>query len=186
MKFTLSLVSALLSIGLASAASIPADLETRGGRPSPVCNARYQAVPFLRSYNPQVIDHFYTTNGRELRNAVRNLGYNSEGSAGFIYANRQPQTTPLFRLYSSSATDHFYTTDLGERNNAIRSLGYTDEGLAGWVYTTAICGSVPLYRLYSAQGTDHFYTTSANERDSAAQNGYSVEGVAGYVLPGVY
>ncbi|RDB16049.1 hypothetical protein Hypma_003491 [Hypsizygus marmoreus] len=183
MKFTLSIAFALLSVGLASAAAVPTDLESRGGI-FPVCSPVrcLLSVPFLRAYNPQIVNHFYTTNSREMNNAVRNSGYTAEGTAGFIFSNQQPQTTPLFRLYSASATDHFYMTDLGEKNNAIRSSGYADEGTAGFVYTTAICGSVPLYRLFSAEGKDHFYTTSTSERDSAAGTGYSVEGIAGYVF----
>lgn len=94
--------------------------------------------------------------------------------------------TPLYRAYSASAIDHFYTTSASELNTAVSSLGYTFEGVTGNVLVSqsAITASEPLYRLYSGGATDHFYTTSAAELSTAVgSNGYTFEGVPGWIYP---
>ncbi|KAG2133702.1 hypothetical protein DEU56DRAFT_973078 [Suillus clintonianus] len=129
-------------------------------------------------------DHFYTTNVTEMKNAVTNLGYNSEGDAAYVFTTEEPSTTPLYRMYNPSVFDHFYTTSYSEVQSAAANGGYTSEGIAAYVYDINICGSIALYRLYSSGGTDHFYTTSASEADNAVANlGYTLEGIAAYVLP---
>jgi len=68
----------------------------------------------------------------------------------------------------------------------VNTLGYSYEGIAGYVYPPSAasypCGALPLYRLYSASAVDHFYTMSAAERDSASAGGYTIEGIAAYIL----
>jgi microsomal dipeptidase-like Zn-dependent dipeptidase len=126
-------------------------------------------------------NHFYTVDVAERDNAIRSLGYVSEGTACSIFFNSQREgTVPLHRLRNGG--HHFYTIDVAERDNAIRSLGYVSEGIAGHVYSTQRERSVPLYRLRN--GGNHFYTTSAPERDNAIRSlGYVSEGIACYVFP---
>jgi len=118
-----------------------------------------------------------------MQNAVSALGYQAEGTTGYIFPNQQPATVPLFRLYSAGGTDHFYTTNAQERDNAVANLGYTSEGTAGYVYTNGNCGGLPLYRSYNGNGIDHFYTMSGSESDNAVQSGWAKEGIAGYMFP---
>ncbi|KAG6891435.1 hypothetical protein C0992_006694 [Termitomyces sp. T32_za158] len=180
MKFSLFFVTALASVAVA----MPTDMDDSAleARQRNRCGNRNRAVPFYRLYNPQIIDHFYTTNNNEANQAAARSGYTREGISSYIFQNQQPGTVPFFRLYSASATDHFYTTSASEANSAAQNLGYTPEGIAGYIYPNGNCpNTVPFYRLYSASGTDHFYTTSASERASAIRSGYSDEGIAGYV-----
>ena len=146
-------------------------------QPTPV----FHAVPFLRAYQPNVFDHFYTTDANEMANAVNKLGYNQEGIAAYVFTTQAPNTIPLYRMYNAAAFDHFYTTSYPEVQSAGANSGYTYEGIAAYVYGSAISGSVPFYRMYSPKVTDHFYTTSAAEVSSASAN-YNSEGIACYVL----
>ncbi|KAG1763729.1 hypothetical protein EV702DRAFT_164667 [Suillus placidus] len=160
----------------------PANIEVRDGLPAGCCDPGL-AVGFLRAYQPTYVDHFYTTDVSEMNNAITNLGYNSEGVAANVFPNQGPSTIPLYRMYNPQVIDHLYTTSYPEVQNAAAN-GYNYEEIAAYVYDTNICGSIALYRLYSSAGTDHFYTTSASEANNAvAQLGYTMEGVAGYVLP---
>jgi hypothetical protein len=66
--------------------------------------------------------------------------------------------------------------------SAVASNGYVKETNAARVFATQALGSLPLYRLWSSTVGDHFYTTSAEEAETAlVSDGYSYEGVAGYV-----
>ena len=118
-----------------------------------------------------------------MQNAVSHLGYNAEGTTGYVFSEEQPDSVPLYRLYSAGGTDHFYTTNAQEKDNAAANLGYTYEGIAGYIYPNTDCGGLPLYRSYNAQGVDHFYTMSATEWDNAVSGGWAEEGIAGYMLP---
>ena len=55
-----------------------------GGAPQ-ACGDRKNVVPLLRAYSADGSDHFYTTDAAEMENAVTKLGYNSEGTTGFIF-----------------------------------------------------------------------------------------------------
>ncbi|TDL16762.1 hypothetical protein BD410DRAFT_794966 [Rickenella mellea] len=184
MKFTISILAGLLWLGQTSALAVEArdSLEARQAG----CTNPTLAVPFLRAFNAQVGDHFYTTDFGELVNAINNGGYASEGSAGSVFSAQTPSafTVPFFRLFNPAVSDHFYTTSAAERNNAVANGGYISEGTAASVFATQVCGSVPLFRLFNPNINDHFYTTSAPERDNAvARGGYISEGTAAFVLP---
>ncbi len=142
-------------------------------RPTPIISPLYR----LRNGG----NHFYTVESTERDNALRSLGYVSEGTACSIFLNAQREgTVPFHRLRNGGR--HFYTTNTAERDNAIRSLGYVSEGIAGHVFNTQRERTVPLYRLRN--GGNHFYTTSAPERDNAIRSlGYVSEGIACYVFP---
>jgi hypothetical protein len=171
---------AALMCGVLLAVSGPSTATTHAANHQ---NSVPSPVPLFRTYQPAIVDHFYTTNAAETQNAINNLGYNDEGVAARIWPTDGDGLVPLYRMYSPGATDHFYTTNPAERDNAIYNLGYNDEGIAGFVFPYNQVGLVPLYRLYSPGGTDHFYTTNAAERDNAIDNlGYNNEGIAAWVL----
>ena len=135
-----------------------------------------------RLYHATTGAHFYTTSAAERDNAVNQLGYQSEGTACYVYSTQATGTTDLYRLYRPASDDHFYTTSAAERDNAVAQDGYQSEGTACYVYSTQATGTTALYRLFNPQLGVHFYTTSAAERDNAvAQDGYQSEGTACYV-----
>jgi len=176
MKFTLALVAGLVPLSRVSASVIPKrDLETR----APCGDSRITGK-WLGAWNGVTSDHFYTTNAGTIQNAVSHLGYQAEGTAGYIFSNQQPGTVPFYRLWSLDGTDHFYTTSADERDNAIAHLTY-QWGVAGYVYPNldADCDS-PLYRSYSAFGNDHRYSISAAETHMAGASGWAIEGVEDY------
>ncbi|KAG2343647.1 hypothetical protein BDR05DRAFT_982781 [Suillus weaverae] len=145
--------------------------------------ANVEVFNFLRAFHQTYVDHFYTTNVTEMNNAVTVLGYTREGVAANVFPNQGPSTVPLYRMHNPQVVDHFYTTSYSEVQSAAAN-GYNYEEIAAYVYDTNICGSTAFYRLYSSAGTDHFYTTSASEASNAvAQGGYTLEGIAAYVLP---
>lgn len=148
---------------------------------------RRHAVPLYRLYNPDVHDHFYTTDDDEARRARRDYGYRAEGVACYVFADGSYDADDLvafYRLYNSSAHDHFYTTSSSEAHHARDYDGYTSEGIACYVYSDSDYDDdlVPFYRLYNPSVYDHFYTTSRDERNNARDNdGYNYEGIACYV-----
>jgi Repeat of unknown function (DUF5648) len=84
---------------------------------------------------------------------------------------------------------HLYTISNGERDRALNQLCFLDEGVACYVFdapqtvqTMASVQTRELYRLFNPGNGDHFYTADATERDNAANNGYQLEGVAGYLF----
>jgi hypothetical protein len=97
------------------------------------------AVPLLRAYHPSAC-HFYTTDTDEMQISITQLGYNAEGSAGYILL---PSTISLFRLYSAQLVNHFYTIYEKERDIAAARLGYISEGTVVYIYQSH--GSKPLF-----------------------------------------
>ncbi|MGM9886418.1 MAG: cell wall anchor protein, partial [Lactococcus sp.] len=78
-----------------------------------------------RMYNAKTGDHFYTTSVTERNNAIKNLGYKSEGVA-FDVANTG---VTVYRLYNATLKLHLYTTELSEVASVIKK-GYKLEGPA--------------------------------------------------------
>jgi C1A family cysteine protease len=139
-------------------------------------------MALYRLYHPTTGAHFYTTSAAERDNAVNRLGYQSEGTACYVYGSQATGTTDFYRLYRPASDDHFYTISAAERDNAVAHDGYQSEGTACYVYGSQATGMIALYRLYNPQHGVHFYTTSAAERDNAvAHDGYQSEGTACYV-----
>jgi hypothetical protein len=117
-------------------------------------------------------DHFYTTSAAERDDAIASFGYQSEGTACYVF------DSPVI-----GNGDHFYTISQQERDNAIARHGYEDEGTACYVFDSQQSGTVALYRLFNPNNGDHFYTTSAAERDNAVSSfSYYFEGTACYVF----
>ena len=95
-----------------------------------------QTVPLYRSYQPSVIDHFYTVDKAESDNSVTKLGYSYEGITGYVFppsGSSCPGAAPLYRAYQPTIYDHFYTMSAPERDNAVANLGYSNEGIAAYI-----------------------------------------------------
>jgi hypothetical protein len=123
-------------------------------------------------------DHFYTLDPRgELAPQV---GYEREGTTGFVYQAQVGGTSPLYRWFHPGTGDHFYTTDPG--GELAPQVGYIPEGVACFIFTAQVANSVALFRWFNPQSGDHFYTTDPNG-ELAPQNGYDAEGVACYLYP---
>jgi len=159
---------------------IKRDLEVRA--PAACGNPKF-AVPLYRAFQPDAIDHFYTTSFSEWRRATKHDGFQPEGITGYVFRVQQPGTVPLYRLYNSQDTNHFYTTDAPEKDYAVANLGYRSEGVAGWVYPNPDCGGHPLYRAWNGESVDHFYTMSIDEWNAAVGIGWAQEGIAAYIFP---
>lgn len=127
-----------------------------------------------RMYHGGSGEHFYTAT----RNEGVSIGYHEEG-ANYFYLSSSPAPglAPLHRCLMSYGK-HFYTT----APNCEGATPGTVEGVLGYLSTTPQCGAVPLYRSYNSRSQDHFYTTSAEEHAHAiAADGYTDEGITGYV-----
>jgi len=153
------------------------------------------SVAILRYYQPTQHDHFYTVVPGEIGTthvgAVGNHGYTFEGVVGYAYP-AQHDLAPVYRYWQPANTDHFYTTNAGEIGTTTPgqtgSNGYTSEGVAFHVFAHPHGGLIPFYRYWSAGAKDHFYTTNAGEIGTTTpgqtgNNGYTFEGVLGYVSP---
>ena len=149
------------------------------------------AVPFYRYWNG--IDHFYTTNGKEIGTTVAGVkghhGYISEGTQCNIYTQQVSGTHPLYRYFNGR--EHLYTLDKNEIGTIVTGKkgkhGYKSEGVAGYCFAIQKAGTIPLYRYYGNE--DHFYTTNTAEigttiKGKVGHYGYKSEAVACYVIPG--
>ena len=78
-----------------------------------LANQEEGSVALYRYYNPEVIDHFYTTNQAEINvtevDQVGNYGYKLEGVLGYCFSNPTTGTKPLHRYYNKELNDRFYT-----------------------------------------------------------------------------
>jgi len=75
------------------------------------CGNPRLAVPLLRAYNPIGLNHFYTINVEEFKNAITKPGYINEGTTGCIFPSH---TVTLYRMFHPAVVDHFYTTSVLE------------------------------------------------------------------------
>lgn len=126
-------------------------------------------------------EHFYTVFESERDDAIHDLGYASEGIAGYVLDAPLTGSVNLLRFVNAANGDHFYTTSAPEGAGAVATYGYTDEGVACEVFPAQSAGRVAVYRLNSAGLGDHFYTIDLAERDNAIQHlGYVSEGIACY------
>lgn len=149
--------------------------------------------PLYYVYSAESNDYFYSINKQDIESAIYNYGYDDlpgkTGIVGYVEAVRSTHTSPLMRFYKDQPeTDHFYTTDLGERNTVL-SLGWTEEGVEGNLYTYQVPGTVPVYRLnkWNASTGDlvHYFATSSADIQSKLNQGYSNDGVKGYLYTSV-
>jgi subtilisin family serine protease len=140
--------------------------------------AVFQPNVIFRWYNPELDDHFYTTDPSG-ENAPAS-GYLSEGAPFRLFSPGIAGTTTFFRWYNPELDDHFYTTDPSGENAP--ASGYISEGDIGNIATINISGTVGLHRWYNPELDDHFYTTDPSGENAPA-TGYLSEGMVGFVVP---
>ena len=112
--------------------------------------------------------HFYTASYPEGRDA----GLNFQRVQFNLLASGQG-ALPLYRCLVSGTGDHFISAFSNCEGTIV-------EGLLGYAAAAPASGLVPLYRFYKASASDHFVTTDYAD---AVANGYSYEGILGYVPP---
>lgn len=140
-------------------------------------------TPLYRYWHPIKRKHFYATDWNE-------MGY---GSEGWIYEGVEkyvadtsncfaPNAQPLWRLWHEGRQKHFYATDPDEKDSAI-AQGFQLEGVLGYILLSdnSEYETRPLYRYYKSETDDHFCTTN-NAEIQPGQDGWSYEGVLGYVF----
>ncbi len=141
------------------------------------------SVPLYQLYSQSSTDHFYTVSASQ-RDLAISYGYLNQGIAAYVEPTQVAGTLPFWRFYSGSQSDHFYTTSAAEYNYVVAN-GFTYETVEGYLYSGQVAGTVPLYRLSWWNSTtndlDHFYTTSDASRNSVIAQGWTYDGVAGYV-----
>ncbi|KDR79146.1 hypothetical protein GALMADRAFT_208613 [Galerina marginata CBS 339.88] len=104
--------------------------------PTSTNGGQLQTIPFYRVYNPTVVNHFYTTSTAERDDAINNLGYNSEGIAGYVYNNAQCGGLPLYGVWSTNAQNDFYTMDADGVQEVVSGDpdGYVNEGIRAYIF----------------------------------------------------
>lgn len=130
------------------------------------------AANMERMYNPNSGEHFYTSNGSEVRN-LKSVGWKDEG----IGWEAPDDGAPVYRLYNPNAGDHHYTTNAAEKNS-LEKAGWRYEGI-GW-YSG---GGIPVYRQYNPNAKKagaHNFTTNLSENNMLVRAGWRAEGISWY------
>jgi len=152
------------------------------------------AEAVYRLYSPVTLEHLYTTDPNEYNTLESYVGtWNGEGEVFSEYSG--PATVggvadePLYRLYNPSVLQHLWTTDLNEYT-VLATEGWNQENIVGYVFPAAtgatatslptVPGSQALYRLMAPQV--HLWTTTPNEYDTLQTEGWTGEGIIGYVV----
>jgi len=156
--------------------------------PKSVCDSiSGNTSPLYRSYEPNVYDHYYTTDEQE-HIAIQNMGYFAERSEGYLWNNEIPGVTvPLKRFYCRECTDTLLTIDETEVDKSkyyldVDTFDPNDDGIIGHIMTQPCPGITrPLHKYYAGGAIqDHFYTTDYNQLRGGNAH-YVYEGVYGYV-----
>ncbi|KAF7309546.1 hypothetical protein MIND_00325500 [Mycena indigotica] len=147
------------------------------------CVGQSEARSLYRAHNPATSDHLYTVDLSESQRAVGGLGFVADGIAALVFTTQVPDSVRLHRFYHPAKYDHFYSVNETEAANAVAG-GYVSEDVPDvtpiYVYSSPLCDTMPFYRLVM-KDSDHLYTVNATERDISQQQGWTFEGVAGYV-----
>jgi hypothetical protein len=124
-------------------------------------------IPVYRFYDGA--RHFFTKSYNE----GSTTGYSFETTAFHLFqAGVGNGYYPLYRCYNVGVGDHFIST----QSNCD---GFAQEGIYGYAAPTAQPGLYPLYRFFRGGTTaDHLETINYAE---GANNGYTYEGILGYV-----
>ncbi|MFY0567481.1 hypothetical protein ACN28E_27160 [Archangium lansingense] len=140
-------------------------------------------------YSAESNDYFYSINPQDIESAIYIHGYDDLpgliGTVGYVEATQQTNTLPLRRFYKFvPETDHFYTISSDEAN-LVLSWGWVDEGIEGYLWNSQVPGTVPVYRLNkwnpSTDDQVHYFATSSGDIQQKLSQGYSNDGVAGYI-----
>lgn len=135
-------------------------------------SAYYEATPLYRWRNLKNGDYIIS----DANELIGNSGWTREGMLGRIYKNSSKAgTIPLYRYLLKSGF-HFFTTNANE----VGAGQGTYEGVTGYVSAKNDQGTIPVYRYLNKSA--HLYTTNFNEL-GGGNNGWTYEGVAGYIIP---
>ena len=91
------------------------------------------AVPYYRLYNPSSHQHHWTTDLNEYT-VLPTVGWQQEGTDGYILPTPVTGALPLYRLYIAVFGGlHLWTIDINEMNYLTANAGWVNEGIAGYV-----------------------------------------------------
>lgn len=129
--------------------------------------------PMYRLYNPNNLEHFYTSSEHE-KNTLVKIGW---GHYEGIAWTAPSEGKPVFRLYNPILKDHHYTTNAHEVEVLVSKHHWIKEGIA-W-YSG---GEKEIYRLFHPGLTSgsHHYTNDLNEVTILQTRGWIDEGIAWY------
>lgn len=88
-------------------------------------------VPLYRGFNPNEVEHYYTTSQKDMGTAIASEVYLTEGTAAYVYPEQICGSIPLYYVWLPGK-DSFYTTNETEREDALKN-GYEDQGVACYV-----------------------------------------------------
>ena len=95
----------------------------------------------------------------------------------------EPYWVPLYRLYNNDIHDHYYTTIPAHRDDYVQNKGYTYERIECYIsdrkFNDTNCGY--LFHLWDKTDDIHFYTGSESEKDTKIIEGFSYEGIVGFI-----
>jgi hypothetical protein len=93
--------------------------------------AQGQPVPLYRLYHGGIRQHHWTVSSNEAM-VLTGVGWEFEGTAGYVMTNPRSGTTPFYRLNLTQPPAHLWTTDVNEKN-VLAQRGWVYEGIVGYV-----------------------------------------------------
>ena len=95
----------------------------------------------------------------------------------------KPIWVPFYRLYKNISHDHYYTTIPSHRDDYVQQNGYSYEKIECYIsdrnFDDPNC--LPLMHLWNRINDIHFYTVYENVKDSYISQGYTYEGITGFI-----
>jgi hypothetical protein len=88
-------------------------------------------VPLHRLYHSPSVQHFWTTDGVEVKALSASPGWSYEGIPGFLLPTPIEGATPLYRLAYPNPLLHLWTTDFVEYSY-LQTQGWLPEGILGY------------------------------------------------------
>lgn len=165
----------------AGAANLSIALGAGGAISFDVSYASRPDVWLYRSFNP-VGDHFYTASQAEW-GAMADSGWHKEWIEGKLWsASIEDGLVPLHRLWNQGLSRHSYSIDPDEIATMTDGGGWVLEGIVGYVHRERMDGLSALRRGYDPVTSNHLFTTDSVEFAKALADGFSDEGVEGWIV----
>ena len=147
----------------------------------------YRGIRFYRSYNPNAMYHFFSTNRLEFLTAVRNgLRDESSGNTGVaMFLNNEADTNAVHRLRNPNTGRHYYTANTAEKNQ-LTKIGWIYERDENFISLIPKPGLTPVFRLYNASSGTHLYVDSQAQKDAVLTRfpgSWADHGLLGYAIP---
>ncbi len=147
----------------------------------------YRGIRFYRSYNPNAMYHFFSTNRLEFLTAVRNgLRDESSGNTGVaMFLNNEADTNAVHRLRNPNTGRHYYTANTAEKNQ-LTKIGWIFERDENFISLIPKPGLTPVFRLYNASSGTHLYVDSQAQKDAVLTRfpgSWADHGLLGYAIP---